>query len=259
MAKTTTKKTGAKPVDDARAGRARLDEEIRKLEDAQAGRAVKRAIRWAQLLDQLEGLLDHADTLFTKGVPVDLEHVGREHARLTALGHDVTFGDVQAQETIADEYFLMQDLQLAENWLPMIGSEYRSGHSHALADVRLRLDGAKPVDPISTPAESLATAIVCVRMLLEVDLARAKTFDRAPHKDDLDVLRRLRDTQKTAKEIAVEIAGKGKQYAAEEKRVERAIERLRDVHGFELLNRRGSGYSLSKTDRRRLDELDRGT
>jgi hypothetical protein len=96
-------------------------------------------------------------------------------------------------------------------------------------------------------------------MLLEVDLARAKTFDTAPHKDDLDVLRRLRDTEKTAKEIAVEIAGKGKQYAADEKRVERAIERLRDVHGFELPNRRGSGYSLSKTDRRRLDELDRGT
>jgi hypothetical protein len=259
MAKTTTKKTGAKPVDDARSKRLELDAEIRKLEDAQAARAVERAIRWARLVNQLEGLLDRADTLFTMGVPVDPENVKREHARLVGLGQDVTLGDVRAQEELAENYFLAHDLQLAENWLPMIGSEYRSGHSSAIADVRLRLNGDPPVDPISTPAESLATAIVCVRMLLEVDLARAKTFETAPHKDDLDVLRRLRDTEKTAKEIAVEIAGKGKQYAADEKRVERAIERLRDVHGFELPNRRGSGYSLSKTDRRRLDELDRGT
>jgi hypothetical protein len=259
MAKTTTKKTGAKPVDDAHAGRARLDEEIRKLEDAQAGRAVKRAIRWAQLLDQLEGLLDHAHTLFTKGVPVDLEHVKREQARLNERGWNLTIDDAYQLEEQAATRFLAEDLQLAENWLPMIGSEYRSGHSHALADVRLRLDGDPPVDPISTPAESLATAIVCVRMLLEVDLRRARGFVTVPKDEDLDLLQRLRDKPKTAKELAHEIAGRGKEHNADEKRVARAIERLKHTHGFELRNTRGSGYSLSKSDQERLDATDRGT
>ena len=258
MAKKKTKKTGAKPVGDARSKRRDLDDAIRKLEERQALRAIDRAKVWTRLLNQLEELLDHADTLFTMGLPVDYEHVEKEYSRQREEGLNVTFGDVRKEQEFVESCLLAQDLQLAENWLPMIGSEYRSGDLHAIADVRGRLNGELR-DPFSTPAESLATAIVCVRMLLAVDLRRARGFVTVPKDEDLDVLRRLKDKPKTAKELAVEIAGKGNPHAVDEKRVERAIERLRDVHGFELPNDRGSGYSLSKSDRARLDATDRGT
>jgi hypothetical protein len=152
-------------------------------------------------------------------------------------------------------YALYEVLQLAENWLPMnVG-----GHSQAIADVRLRLEGKSPLDASSTPAEAIALGITCVRMLLAGDLERAKSFARVPSEADLDVLKRLRDKPKTAKELAVEIAGTGNEHNADEKRITRAIDRLKHVHGFELPNERGSGYTLTPSDRTRLDSIDRGT
>lgn len=272
MAKKTTKKTGAKPVDDARAERRRLDDVIRNLEDAQAARAVERAIRWARLLDQLEVLLDHADSLFSFGWPIDEKYVEQVHAEELALhaklvaerGKDYPFapptlGDVRAEQIAGETDRLVRDLQLAENWLPMIGDEYRIGHGQAVADIRLRLEGKAPIDLTATPAEAIAIGITCVRTLFETDRRRAKGFSSVPSEEDIDVLERLRDARKTAKELAVEIAGKGKSHAVDEKRVERAIQRLKNVHGFELPNLRGSGYSLSPSDLARLDALRRGT
>lgn len=271
--KTPAAKT-AKPDTDALAERRKLDDVIRQLEDRQARRAVVRAIRWARLLDQLETLLDRADDLFTHGVPVDFDHVKREHAELhvaiDALTEEdlddetgslrPTLGDVRKMESDAMTYVLAANLQLAENWLPMIGVDlYENGHSRALADVRLRLKGEAPFDATATPAEALALAITCVRMLFKVDLARAKSFIRVPSEEDLDVLDRLRGNPKTAKDLAYEIAGKGKEKEADEKRVGRAIERLKKVHGFELPNVRGSGYALSPSDLARLNDLRRGT
>ena len=253
----------------------KLDDVIRQLDDHQAQRAVERAIRWARLLDQLETLLDRADDLFTHGVPVDFDHVKREHAELHAaidalteedLDDETTgslrptLGDVRKMESDAMTYVLAENLQLAENRLPMIGVDlYENGHSRALADVRLRLEGKAPVDATATPAEALALAITCVRMLFKVDLARAKSFIRVPSEEDLDVLDRLRGNPKTAKELANEIAGKGNETEANEKRVSRTIERLKKVHGFELPNVRGSGYALSPNDLARLNDLRRGT
>ena len=249
----------------------KLDDVIRQLDDHQAQRAVERAIRWARLLDQLETLLDCAHDLFTYGVPVDFDHVEKWHAEIHAqmdAEMDVgepgswrpTLGDVRKMESDAELYFLAENLQLAENRLPMIGVDlYENGHSRALADVRLRLEGKAPFDATATPAEALALAITCVRMLFKVDLARAKSFIRVPSEEDLDVLDRLRGNPKTAKELANEIAGKGKEKEADEKRVGRAIERLKKVHGFELPNIRGSGYALSPSDLARLNDLRRGT
>lgn len=247
----------AKKTGDARARGRRLDDEIRKLEERQAARAVDRAIRWARLLDQLEALLDRADDLHTHGVPVDLDKLTAEE-RADAISS----GGIGATRQVAAwkaTCVLSSDLQLAENWLPMIGVEYRNGHAQAIADVRLRLEGKAPFDPSATSAEAIAVAITCVRMLLATDLRRAKGLSTVPSGEDLDVLERLRDARKTAKELAVEIAGKGNPHAVDEKRVERAIERLKKVHGFELPNLRGSGYSLSPSDRARLDGLVRGT
>jgi hypothetical protein len=207
-------------------------------------------------------------------VPVDFDHVKREHAELhvaiDALTEEdlddetgslrPTLGDVRKMESDAMTYVLAENLQLAENWLPRIGVDlYKNGHSRALADVRLRLEGKAPFDATATPAEALALAITCVRMLFKVDLARAKSFIRVPSEEDLDVLDRLRGNPKTAKELANEIAGKGNQTEANEKRVSRTIERLKKVHGFELPNIRGSGYALSPSDLARLNDLRRGT
>jgi hypothetical protein len=273
MAKKTTTPAGsklAKPKTVALSERRKLDEEIRKLEERQGRRAVDRAIRWARLLDQLETLLDRADDLFTHGVPVDFDSVARVHAEMHAASDDPanrpTLGDVYKMESDAETYFLARDLQLAENWIPTIlrvdqngDLLYQNGHSRAISDVRLRLEGKAPFDASSTPAEAIALGITCVRTLLAYDLRRAKSFDRAPSEEDLDVLQRLRDKPKTAKELAVEIAGKSKPYKTEEKRVTRTIERLKHVHGFELPNERGSGYTLSPRDHARLDAIDRGT
>ena len=250
--KKTTKKTRAKPVADARSKTRELVDEIRKLEESQALRAVDRAIGWARLLDQLEGLLDRADDLFTYGVPVDPEHVKKEHARMVADGEDVTLGDVRKMEAHAETYLLARDLQLAENWLPMIGDEYRTGHSAAIADVRLRLEGKPPHDLIlpPTPAEAIALAITCVRMLLEVDLARAKRLNgtRPPVGQEIEVLRVL-----LAAEIALTASAIGAKLGTNrvsppDKVTHDAVKRLRQECGFEI-RRTGAGYKLTDRDR----------
>jgi hypothetical protein len=273
MAKKTTTPVGsklAKPKTVALSERRKLNEEIRKLEERQGRRAVDRAIRWARLLDQLETLLDRADDLFTHGVPVDFNSVARVHAEMHAASDDPanrpTLGDVRKMESDAETYVLAHDLQLAENWIPTIlrvdqngDLLYQNGHSRAISDVRLRLEGKAPFDASSTPAEAIALGITCVRTLLAYDLRRAKSFDRAPSEEDLDVLQRLRDKPKTAKELAVEIAGKGNAHDVDEKRVTRAIDRLHNTCGFDLPNTRCTGYSLSESDLVRVDQLTRGT
>jgi hypothetical protein len=264
MAKKTTTPAGskpAKPKTDAPSERRKVDEEIRKLEERQASRAIDRAIRWARLADQLETLLDRADDLFTHGLPVDIEDVKRFHADLQSDFVELegcTLGDARRWLVLSTESTLAVDLQLAENWLPMIGFEYRTQDAYAIADVRLRLEG-KPHDLMTTNSEAIVYAISQVRKLLRADLARSKSFDRAPSEEDLDVLQRLRDKPKTAKELAVEIAGKDNSHNMDEPRVARAIERLKKVHGFDLPNERGFGYALTPSDRARLDAFDRGT
>ena len=264
MAKKTTTPAGsklAKPKTDAPSERRKLDEEIRKLEERQASRAVDRAIRWARLIDQLETLLDRADDLFTHGVPVDFEDVKRFHADLQSdpewAGFDL--GLARDWWRRSTESTLAVDLQLAENWLPMIGDKYHPELPYAIEDIRLRLEG-KPHNTERRTSEAIAFGIARVRTLLDYDIALAKSFDldRAPSEEDLDVLRRLRDKPKTAKELAKEIAGKDI-HNIDEPRVARAIERLKKVHGFDLPNERGSGYTLTTSDRARLDALDRVT
>ena len=267
--KTPAAKT-AKPDTDALAERRKLDDVIRQLEDHQAQRAVARATRWARLLDQLETLLDRADDLFTHGVPVDSDYVKQWHAEIHVqmdAEMDVgepgswrpTLGDVRKMSSDAETYFLAETLQRAENWLPMVGDPYSFGDCQWFADVRLRLEGKAPLRPELSAGEAIAKVMWWVRKLLEVDLARAKSLIRVPSEEDLDVLDRLRGNPKTAKDLAYEIAGKGKEKEADEKRVGRAIERLKKVHGFELPNVRGSGYALSPSDLARLNDLRRGT
>ena len=263
MAKKTTTPAGsklAKPKTDAPSERRKLDEEIRKLEERQASRAVDRAIRWARLLDQLETLLDGAHDVFTRGVPVDIESVKRFHAdlQLEPQFEGCTLDDAGEWWVTSTESTLAVHLQLAENWLPMIGDQYDTELPYAIEDIRLRLKG-KPHNTERRTSEAIVYAISQVRKLLHADIARSKIFDRAPSEEDLDVLRRLRDKPKTAKELAKEIAGKDNDHNIDEPRVARAIERLKKVHGFDLPNERGVGYRLTTSDRARLDALDRVT
>lgn len=252
------KKTKKPPA--AGDARARLDDAIQRLEDGQVERAVERATRWARLADQLEGLLDRAESLFRFGIPLDSREVEAEFRKLHAEDPEnfPTIGDVRKMLEGEELGGLFHDLGLAANWLAMLRAEGRDASPDPILDVQARLDGA-PLDPTATPADALARSIVAVRKLLEADLARARSFAGKPGAEDLDVLRRLRDEPKTAKVLAVEIAGKGNPHNVDEKRVERAIERLKKRHGFDLPNVRGSGYSLSPSDRKRLDELDGGT
>ena len=248
----------AKPDTDALAERRKLDDEIRQLEDRQARRAVARATRWARLLDQLETLLDCAHDLFTYGVPVDFDHVEEWHAEIHAEmdagepgGWRPKLGDVRKMESDAELYFLAETLQLAENWLPRIGVDlYENGHSRALADVRLRLEGKAPFDATATPAEALALAITCVRMLFKVDLARAKlgAGSRSPVGVEIQVLRVLLastialDGDAVAKKI-----GSNRQTVSA-KTVWEAVSRLRVECRYEI-GRNGAGYKLTDGDR----------
>lgn len=265
-AKTPASPKRAKPDTEALDESPKLDDEIRQLEDQQARRAVKRAIRWARLLNQLETLLDRADDLFTHGVPVDFDYVKQWHAEIHVQmdagepgSWRPTLGDVRKMSSDAETYFLAETLQRAENWLPMVGDPYSYGDCQWFADVRLRLEGKAPLRPELSAGEAIAKVMWWVRKLFEVDLARAKSFTSVPSEEDLDVLDRLRGNAKTAKDLAYEIAGKGNEKEANEKRVSRTIERLKKVHGFELPNVRGSGYALSSNDLARLNDLRRGT
>jgi hypothetical protein len=253
-----TKKTGAK----SRKGRTdRVDSAIEAVQLERRERALKRVLEWAWLERALDHALDHA------------EEGSDSLARWGDPERRVAFND------FVPTHFEGEELPNVTN------RRFRSVLK--IATARCYLLGASP-DPfvaLSTwfdPREaegkwasfersfgetetvakfstSLASAIKLVRRLLEEDLALAKSHASVPSNEDLDLLRRLRNRPKTAKELAVEIAGKGNAHKVDEKRVERAIERLRDVHGFELPNTRGEGYSLSKSDRARLDKLDGGT
>ena len=255
--KTPAAKT-AKPETEALAERRQLDDVIRQLEDQQARRAVERAIRWARLLDQLETLLDRADDLFTHGVPVDFDYVQQLHAAIHAAadddepgGYRPTLGDVRKMESSAKRYVLAENLQLAENWLPMIGVDfYENGHSRALADVRLRLEGKAPFDATATPAEALALAITRVRKLLEVDLARAKlgAGSRPPAGVEILVLRVLLSSKIALDGDAVAQKISTHRDPLVSKGVWDAVNRLRHECGYEI-GRNGAGYKLTDGDR----------
>jgi hypothetical protein len=255
MAKKTTTPTGsnlAKPKTDAPSEIRKLGEEIRNLEERQASRAVDRAIRWARLADQLETLLDRADDLFTYGLPVDIEDVKRFHADLQLdpemagcdLGHARSWLVFSTTSTLA------VDLQLAENWLPMIGDEYRTKYAFAIADVRLRLEG-KPHDLMTTPAEAIAFAITHVRKLLRVDLVRARLGARlrSPSNFETEVLRALLSAsrrlsgEELAKVVQRKTGGNTQTQAIFD-----AVSKLRLECGFEI-PRNDAGYTLSDNDR----------
>jgi biotin operon repressor len=255
--KTPAAKT-AKPDTDALAERRKLDDVIRQLDDHQAQRAVERAIRWARLLEQLEALLDRADDLFTHGVPVDFDYVQQLHAAIHAAadddepgGYRPTLGDVRKMDSSAKRYVLAENLQLAENWLPMIGVDfYENGHSRALSDVRLRLEGKAPFDATATPAEALALAITCVRMLFKVDLARAKlgAGSRSPVGVEIKVLRVLLASTIALDGDAVAKKIRGNRQTVIDKTVWDAVNRLRRECGYEI-PKTGAGYKLTDGDR----------
>jgi hypothetical protein len=252
-----TKKTGAK----SRPGRAdRVDSAIEAVQLERRERALKRVLEWAWLERALDHALDHA-----------------------ALGSDAL---ALWRDSLAglpsDESDDPADLHFFDELLPNITNRHLM-HVLRVGIARCHLISASPAPFVElstwfSPKEAedkwasyelslgetalierfsadLAAALKLARRLLEEDLALAKTHASVPSDDDLDLLRRLRDKPKTAKELAVEIAGRGKEHNADEKRVERAIERLRVVHGFELPNTRGRGYSLSKSDQARIDKL----
>jgi biotin operon repressor len=249
-AKTPASPKRAKPDTEALDERRKLDDEIRQLEEIQAGRAVERAFRWAQLVNHLELLLDRAHDLFTYGVPVDFETVEWAHALEMERDPGIRLGDVREKMALSLTCYLTHELQRAENWLPMIGVEYENGHSRALADVRLRLEGEAPLDATATPAEALALAITYVRKLLEVDLARAKlgAGSRPPVGVEIKVLRMLLSS-KTALDgdaVAKKIGGNRQTVSA--KTVWDAVNRLRRECGYEI-PKTGAGYKLTDGDR----------
>ena len=240
----------AKPETEALAERRKLDDEIRQLEEIQAGRAVERAFRWAQLVNHLELLLDRAHDLFTYGVPVDFETVEWAHALEMERDPGIRLGDVREKMALNLTCYLTYELQRAENWLPMIGVEYENGHSQALADVRLRLEGEAPFDATATPAEALALAITRVRMLFKVDLARAKlgAGSRPPVGVEILVLRVLLSSKIALDGDAVAQKISTHRDPLVPKGVWDAVDRLRHECGYEI-GRNGAGYKLTDGDR----------
>jgi hypothetical protein len=255
------KKTGAKSPPASRADR--VDAAIEAVQLERRERALKRVLEWAWLERALDHALDHA-----------------------ALGSDAlalwrdSRADLPSEDSDdpVDQYFL-------EELLPNITNRHLM-HVLGVGIARCHLVSESPAPFVAlstwfSPKEAedkwasyelhlgetalverfsadLAAALKLARRLLDEDLANAKAHASVPSEEDLDVLRRLRERTKTAKELAVEIAG-GKPHLTDEKRVERAIERLRNTHDFELPNTRGAGYSLSSGDRARLDRIPGGT
>ena len=262
MAKKTTTPAGsklAKPKTDAPSERRKLDEEIRKLEERQASRAVDRAIRWARLADQLETLLDRADDLFTHGVPVDPEDVKRFHAdlQLDPERAGCTLGDARSWWVFSTTSTLAVDLQLAENWLPMIGLEYQHGHSQAIKDVRLRLEGRAAFDVHSTPAEAIALGITCVRRLLAEDLGRARLGARlrSPSNFETEVLRALLSaSRRLSGEELAKVVQRKTRGSTQTQAIFDAVSKLRFECGFEIPHN-GAGYTLSDNDRDQAEAL----
>ena len=261
MAKKTTTPAGsklAKPKTDAPSEIRKLGEEIRKLEERQASRAVDRAIRWARLLDQLETILDRADDLYMHGVPLDFEDVERFHANCQS-DPELSGGTLaQAREWLvfSAQSTLAVDLQLAENWLPMIGDKYRTEFAFAIADVRLRVEG-KPHDLMTTPAEAIAAAITHVRKLLHVDLGRARLGARlrSPSNFETEVLRALlsSSTRLSGEELAQVVQRKA-HGSTQAQAIFDAVSKLRFECGFEI-PRNDAGYTLSDNDREQAEAL----
>jgi len=250
-AKTPASPKRAKPNTDALAERRKLDDEIRQLEEIQAGRAVERAFRWAQLVNHLELLLDRAHDLFTYGVPVDFETVEWAHALEMERDPGIRLGDVREKMALSLTCYLTYELQRAENWLPMIGVDfYENGRSQALADVRLRLEGEAPFNATATPAEALALAITYVRKLLEVDLARAKlgAGSRPPVGVEIKVLRVLLSSEIALAAAAVAQKINTRLDPVVAKGIWDAVSRLRVECGYEI-PKTGAGYKLTDGDR----------
>lgn len=249
-----TKKTGAK----SRTGRAEsVDSAIEAVQLERRERALKRVLEWAWLERALEHALDHAEegadslaswrdperrVAFNDRVPTCFE--GEELPNVTNRRLRSVLKIAMARSPLHD--FCPAPFAELSTWFCPKEAEGK------WASFERSFGETETVAKFST---SLASALKLVRRLLESDLAQAKSHDGVPGDGDLDLLRRLRDKPKTAKELAVEIAGRGREHVVDMKRVERAIERLRETHGFELPNERGSGYSLSKGDQARLGKL----
>jgi hypothetical protein len=255
------KKTGAKSPPASRADR--VDAAIEAVQLERRERALKRVLEWAWLERALDHALDHAV------LGADALSLWRDSlAALPAEDSDDPVDRYFCDELLPNitNRHLMYVLQVgiarchlvSESPAPFVALSTWFSPKEAedkWASYEIHLGETALVERFSA---DLAAALRVARRLLEEDLALAKTFDSVPGEEDLDVLRRLRERPKTAKELAVEIAD-GKAHLADEKRVERAIERLRKTHGFELPNVRGAGYSLSSGDRARLDRIPGGT
>lgn len=228
MAKKKTRKTGAKPVGDARSKRAELDEAIRSLEADRAAQALSRARECAEILRSLEVVLEVAEHAFTQeGYPrgcLDLEDSNTLDIRLSAASNRMAL------------YLTMEQHDPLDDPREKVK--------------RLRSLIRRSDEPTGDPAATIADGIRAVEWLLEHELARARRGMqfRPPSGREVEVLGVL-----LRAEIAMPASAVGKELGTNrdpllDKVTHDAVDRLRHECGFEI-ERTGAGYKLTARDR----------
>jgi len=242
-----TKKTSGESTQDA------LRDVEEKTATKRAELAAERTIRWLRLFAKLDEIQVDALEYFRHGrrcseAEIDAE-IARHPNRYKHGREDAEWG-LQHR----DRWSLALDLSTFARRLPAIGFETVDESGRKTIDELLRACQDKSFEPDRGFYKLVAHAMRVVQAVAEIDAKLSKGSESVPSEDDRDVLKRLLDKPKTAKEIAKEIAG-GKLHLVDDARVERTIRRLRREHGFGLPNIRGSGYVLSPADRARVERM----
>lgn len=213
--------------------------------------AAARCVRWLHLHARLD----------------EIQVDAGKHIRRGRVFTDIEDLDARLIREVADQSKFIDDLKALFERVPALGPGAVDDadrkdvlHLMSLLMCGARVHGVR-ADPGRLPSDIVAGAMRVARIAAEVDGKLARGFEPMPDPFALDVLRRLaRQPGRTAKEIAVEIAGDRKN--RDERKVERAIGRLRKL-GFELFNpSRGGGYLPTAADLARLERIDapgRGT
>lgn len=282
MAKKTSKKTprsaSARPAPGPLAP-PNEDDDARRLEALERVTALELAMRRAELGQSLgdaekKTAAQRAEIAAARCVRWLHLYVRLDEIQVDAGKHirsvftDVEDLDAPLRRRVADRFRFIDDAIALFERVPALGpgAVDDADRKDVLQLVSLLMGGARVhgvrADPGRLASDIVAGAMRVARIAAEVDGKLARGFEPMPDPFALDVLRRLaRQPGRTAKEIAIEIAGIQK-HQRDERKVERAIDRLRKL-GFELFNpSRGGGYLPTDADLARLERIDapgRGT
>jgi hypothetical protein len=231
MAKKKTKKTGAKPVGDARTQRGSVEEELRQLDERIAERSLRTVRVCVELLDTLDCVLDTADFAFStdparKDGVLDFDEVHTLDIRLWEVENRLAL------------------VELEESFDPLATPR------DAIKALRKMLAFSGKAHTITDPADTIARGIRAVEILRDFELVRARgrCARRAPVGVERSTLRIL-----LASTIALDAGAVAAKIGthrdpAADKTVWDAVSRLRSECAYEI-EKTGAGYRLTPRDR----------